>query len=166
MKSFIYVVFILTAFAISVAAQTQNPVKTVVNNLSEDDLIREIVFKKILEPFCLKPNKNLKVCYLSVDGGQDPSKDLLKKFSNYKVSVKKSSDLIVSVENGDIMLNENSKEQGVLFTVSKLEWKSKIEVKVSAVSYIGNMGGNGCDYTLKKENSKWRILSTEKCYVS
>ena len=135
------------------------------NDLDEEDLIREIVFKKILERW-RAPDASLKAFYLSVED-KDPSENLLKKFvGKYKVPIRKFSDSIIFAPDGDTVLNKNTKEQGVLFSISKIDWKNKNEVVVNAGSYIGNMGGDGCDYVLTKENGSWKIISADKCYVS
>ena len=136
-----------------------------INDLDEEDLIREIVFRKILEQW-RAPDASLKAFYLSVED-KDPSENLLKKFvGKYKVPIKKVSDSIIFAPDGDSVLNKNTKEQGVLFSVSKIDWKSKNEVALNAGSYIGNMGSDGCEYMLKKEHDGWKITSADKCYVS
>lgn len=133
--------------------------------LNDEDSIREIVFKEILKHWIPKSDKNLKAYYLSVDN-KDPSENLLKKFTDYKVSIKKVSELTISLEDGNSSLDEALKKQGVLFSISKLDWKNKDEVKTNAGSYLGNMGSDGCLYTLKRENGEWKIISAENCFVS
>ncbi len=139
----------------------------VMDNFSEEDAIREIIFRKILEPWFSSNDSGLKNYYLAVDGNKDPREKLLKKLTaEFKVPLKKSSESIISAEDGDVVLDVISKQRGVLFSISKLEWKSQTEIKASAGIYIGNMGANGCDFTLKKQDGEWKIISSEKCYVS
>ena len=135
-------------------------------NLPDEDLIREIVFRKFLELRHSNSDKNSKVYYLQIDDNKDPSKNLLKKFADYRVTIKKASELIISVGDSDPVSDSLAKEKGVLFSISKLDWKSKNEVKVNAISYSGNLGSDGCSYTLKRVNGEWKIVSVEDCFVS
>jgi len=134
--------------------------------LNDEDSIREIVFKEILKPRISESRKNQKAYYLSVDGGKDPSENLLKKFAAYQLSIKKVSELSISIEDGDAALDKALKKQGILLYISKLDWKNKDEVTVEAGSYIGNMGSDGCTYTLKREKEEWKISFLENCFVS
>lgn len=137
------------------------------NDSSDEDAIREIVFKKILERWQTPADNRLKAYYLAVDDDKDPGENLLKKIvGNYKIPIKKVSESFTSAKDGDIILNKITKEPGVLFSVSKVNWKNKDEATVSAGSYIGNMGSDGCQYTLKKENGEWKIVGASECYVS
>ena len=129
-----------------------------------EDLIRKVVFTETIRFWNLHPDKTLKTYYLAVDDDKDPSGKLLEVFASYKVSIKKASDSFIKSDGS--VLNKVTKKQGVLFFISKLEWINNNEVKVSAGNQIGNLGGNGCSYKLKKENDEWKIVSTENCYVS
>lgn len=145
--------------------------------LSEEDIIRESIFNKILwKKKVSNPSEEFQDFYLSVDDGKDPSLKLLNKFADYaakyNVIIKKVSECYISAEDGGAVLNSDSllngvaKKQGVLFSISKLEWKNKNEVTVIAGSYIGNMGSDSCAYTLKRINGDWKIVSAEECVIS
>ncbi|MGI8468873.1 MAG: hypothetical protein ACR2N3_10505 [Pyrinomonadaceae bacterium] len=152
--------------AFSVAGQTKKNSET---SLSDEDTIREIVFKKIL-PEKTSDIGDLRDFYLSVDDGENPSSNLLKRFDEYqkknRVKIKRVSESFISKNDGDMVLDEITKKQGILFSVSKLRWKNKDEVKVNAGSYIGNMGSDSCTYILKRQNGEWKIVAAEECVVS
>lgn len=112
MKLFICAVLITIALSFLTSAQTQNTSKTEPDlcvefenggtiDLSDEDLIREIVFRKILELRRSNSDKTSKEYYLSIYGGKDPSKNLLKKFADYQVTIKKVSELFISVDDSD-----------------------------------------------------------------
>jgi|SRR5258707_14357314 len=42
----------------------------------------------------------------------------------------------------------------------------KLKVKADAGSYVGNMGADGCAYTLRLESDQWKVISRETCWVS
>lgn len=136
------------------------------NSATDEEAILEIIFRKIVEPWRSNSDNGLKAYYVSVDN-RDPSDNLLKKLINFKLPVKKASESYIFKEDGSTVLDKNTKERGVLFSISKLDWKSKNEVKVNAGSYTGNMGSDSCDYVLRKENGEWKITSAEEnCIVS
>jgi len=90
----------------------------------------------------------------------------MKKLRDVKATLKRVSESFISEPEGDIVLDKKTKRQGYRFSISKLKWISKDEVRVSAGSYSGNMGSDSCVYTLKKENDEWEIASKEECVVS
>lgn len=169
--SIIVINFILFSWAVYSQTKPQETTISVENrkdkivwNLSEDDKIREIVFKKILENRILKPNKSYNY-YLAIDNGKNPSKDLLGKLSaDFNIIFKNLSD---SLPEKDEIIPDNFLEgKGMLLRIYKLERNSKEEVKVSGGSYLGNIASDGCDYTLKKKEGKWNIISIDNCYIS
>jgi hypothetical protein len=180
MKTITYTILITILLTFSVSAQnaartespkTENAPKTNSNQKNreiEEEMIYEIIFRKVIEPWNSQKNNSLKVYYFAINGNENPSENTLKKFADNKVAVKKISELAPTppetiIDSLDELLAEKS---GVIFSISKLQWKNEFEVLAQAGSYIGNMGSNGCEYTLKKEDGTWKITSEEKCYVS
>lgn len=171
MKLFTNAVLIIITLSFVTLAQTQPANQILLENnrnvsLTDEDLIREIIFREILDIQCSSSNKTSKVYYLSIDGGKDPSESLLKKFADCKVIIKKVSESIFSADDSRAFLDVLPNDEDVLFSISKLDWKSKNEVKASATRGTGNLGSNGCTYILKKEKVKWKIISVESCFVS
>lgn len=180
MKTITYAILITALFAVSVLAQNAmktetSKTETQANKSSapsqkdragEEEIVYEIIFRRIIGFWNLRKDDNSKVYYLQVSGNENPSENLLKKFADSKVPVKKISEL-GSSDSIILSLDEElSKVGGVIFSISKLQWKNENEVTLYAESYIGNLGINGCDYTLRKENGTWKIIAEEKCYVS
>lgn len=140
--------------------------KTESNKIGDEDAIREVIFTTLLTQRASTGRRDLNAYYLAVDGAKDPSDDLLKKFAGYPIPVKKSSESFMSQTDGDVILNAVTKEQGILFSISKIDWINEDVVKANADSYTGSLGGNGCLYILKRENGKWKIATAENCFVS
>ncbi len=136
------------------------------NKSDDENLIHEVIFRTILKPYTVTPDKKWIAYYLAVDGNKDPNDDLLKKFTGYTTPVKKSSDSLISEADGSTVLDVETELKGVLFSVSKITWINNDEAKVSAGSHIGNMGSDGCSYTLKRENGIWKIASKSECFIS
>lgn len=188
MKLFIFTILTTATLCFSVSAQRKAPEKTSAakkavprvevksgktvganlpaNKLSDEDLIRQAVFKSILTPWANSANKELQTYYLSVDDGKDPSENLLKTFNQFPTAIRKASESFISKPEGSVVLNKKTKRRGILFSVSKINWKNRDEAVVSAGSYEGNMGSDGCAYTLKRESDGWKIVSKASCYIS
>ena len=173
MKIFILILITFSAaVSLTFGQQRKEFEEDTKNVLSDEDSIREIVFKKILPQKFEVSNSDeyLKDFYLDVDGGKDPSNDLLKKINDYYsdtgIKIMKISECYISESLGSVVLNVLTEKQGVLFSVSKIDWENKDEVKVTAGSYIGNLGSNSCRYTLTRRVGKWEITNAESCVVS
>ena len=134
--------------------------------LSEEDTIREVVFRRIIDPWLVGEPIRPRRFYLSIDDGKNPSVGLLKKLSDINATLKKVTESYISHPEGSIVLDKKTKKQGDRFSVSKLKWITKDEVKLSAGSYSGNMGSDSCEFTLRKDNGNWKIISEEKCVIS
>lgn len=137
--------------------------------LNEEEAIQEILFNEILPNKRFSDSESEKTFFcLSVNNGEDASEDLIGKFADYEsknnVKIKKASECYFYDEGGIILAGQPLK--GTIFQVSKVFWKNKDEVKAEAGSRSGTIGGDGCTYTLKKENGEWKITSVEECYVS
>lgn len=140
--------------------------KAVSRNSNDDDLIREVIFKVNIEQWHKRnTNRKIKSYYLAVDDIQDPSESLIKKFAGYGFPVKKVSESLIEPE-GSIVTDKKTGKQGIIFSISKLEWKNIDEVKATGGNYMGNMASYYCLYTLRRENGEWKIVSSENCVIS
>lgn len=139
--------------------------------LSDEDSIREVVFKKVIGPWMKEFDSSLaahflETYYIAVDDDKDPSPELLERFSGLLRPVRKASESYVSEPEGNVVKDKKTNKNGVLFTVSRIKWVNKNEVTLTAGSYIANMGSDGCRYSLKRVNGAWSIASKEECFVS
>lgn len=171
MKLFINAVLIVITLSFVTLAQTQSANQVAFEkdkhiNLTDEDLIREIIFREILETPCSNSDKSSKVYYLSIAGGKDPSEGLLKKLADCKIILKKMSESIISADDSRAFSEILPNREDILFSVSKLDWQNKNEVKATATRGTDNLGSNGYTYILKKEKGKWKIVSVESCFVS
>lgn len=133
---------------------------------AEQDLIREVVFRKVLSHWVVGEPTRPRRFYLAVDDVKDPSKDLLDRLGDLKVPLHKVSECYISAREGDIVKDKKTGKQGDKFSVSKLTWVSDTEVTAVAGSYSGNMGSDSCRYTLRKENGIWAIVGSAECQIS
>jgi hypothetical protein len=174
MNNCIFIIFFSLFLSISAASQVVKPEprptrttgsesaaeKDVV--LSSEDALREIVFIHILKPWIAKTEEGF-FC-LGVDVNQDLSKSLLKRLQRQTSKIRNDSSCLISDDS--TVVDVESGKRGVRFSISKIKWVSETEAKVEAGSYVGNMGSDGCLYSLKKEKGEWRIVKEENCWIS
>lgn len=104
--------------------------------------------------------------YIAVDTDKDPSPELLEEFNGLLRPVRKASESFISAPDGDVVKDKKTKKDVVLFTVSEIKWINKDEVTLTAGSYMGNMGSDGCLFTIKRIDGVWAISSQKECYIS
>jgi hypothetical protein len=57
-------------------------------------------------------------------------------------------------------------EEGLLFHVSKVVWKSDTEVEVKGGYYERGLSSSANTYTVKKENGKWKVKNDHMDIIS
>lgn len=164
MNSAIAISFLIFISIVSAIAQTPvpSPKANPEKSLSKEDALREVVFLSILKPWTGR--KNLSLFYLGVDVNQDLSKALLTRLQNQFPNIRNDSDCYIHEDSS--VVNDETGERGVRFSLSKIEWLNGDKARVSAGSYMGNMGSDGCDYTVELKKGIWEIALTEKCWIS
>jgi hypothetical protein len=140
--------------------------QTTLSELSDEDAIRLVVLQKIIGPWIKDRQESLSALYIAVDGDKDPSQALLARFDGLSRPVMKASKSFISHPEGSVVKDKKTKKDGVLLTISRIKWKSKDEVTVTAGSYLGNMGSDGCRYKLKRIDGTWVFVAEAECYIS
>jgi hypothetical protein len=158
MRNIPIIYLLLTVAALSVGAQTDKPAP-----LSPDDEIRFVILSEKLK-FWIPDTRNDSIC-VAVDEG-DPNKHLLAKLKEHSKKVKAKSACYLDRNDGDLVRDSMSGKQSVMLDVSGIKKLSKNRVEVQAGSYLGNMASDGCNYILELENGKWKIVSSNECFIS
>ncbi len=161
-------------FCFSILSVAQTPAQTVANleqpkkeiKLSDEDAVYEAGFRIMLGRWLSNNTERYPNYYLKIEGKKDPSGPLMEKLSDLGVQIRKASDCFIFDKDGSIVLDKVTKKQGILFSISKLKWTSKDEVKFGGYDHEGNMGAFGCTYTLKREDGKWKMDKAEECWIS
>jgi len=164
MKPAIAISFLIFISIVSAIGQTPGPSPKAnpERSLSKEDALREVVFLSILKRWT--DRKDLRLFYLGVDENQDLSKLLLTRLQDKFPNIRNDSDCYIDRDSS--VVNDETGERGVRFSISKIAWLNGDKAKVSAGSYVGNMGSDGCDYTLERKKGSWEITLTEKCWIS
>jgi len=132
--------------------------------LQEDD-IREAVFRWQFDHNVSGQQKRAKVYFLSVgEKYGDPSDEFLKRFADNQPPVRKRSECTADAGKG--VLDKKTGEQGLVFNVTRIQWKSDTEVEVEGGYYEAGLSASGNIYTLKKEQGKWKVVNDKLVEIS
>lgn len=119
---------------------------------SEEENIREIVFRYVIGHH--NPS-HLKVIFLSVQG-KDPSSALLARFASIAPPIKPFSRAALK---NLIYVERGTTDQGTLYSIGSINWKSNILTTVESSWMNGRKGGVLYRYTVKQKNGKWQVTS-------
>src|ERR1044072_4261825 len=145
-------------------ANSEQPKKEI--KLSDEDAVYEAAFRIMLGRWISDNTGLYQNYYLKIEGKKDPSGPLMEQLRDLGAKLRKGSECFSSEKDGSIGLDKVTKKQGILFSVSKLEWISKDEVKFGGHDHEGNMSAFGCTYTLQREDGKWKMAKAVECWVS
>ena len=96
------------------------------------------------------------VFFISIRG-KDPSDEFMKRFAEDKTRVYKHS-LAITDSNGTARHKE-TRVDGTLLFVERIEWKSDTELAVKAGCLNGPRAGTRYTVTLKREGDGWRAVA-------
>jgi len=131
----------------------------------QEDDIREAVFRWQFDHNLSGQQKKAKVYFLSVgDKYGDPSDEFIKRFADNKAPVRKRSECTVDAGKG--VLDKKTGEQGLIFNVTRIQWKSDTEVEVEGGYYEAGLSASGNIYTLKNERGKWKVTNDKLVEIS
>ena len=132
---------------------------------NQEDDIREAVFRWQFDHSGGWLQQETKAYYLQVgENDNDPSDELIKRFSGHKPPVRKGSACNANIRTG--VLDKQTGERGLILRVRSIEWQSDSEVKVLGGYYEGGRSASGNTYTLKNKNGKWEVTNDKERWVS
>jgi hypothetical protein len=132
---------------------------------SQEDDIREAVFRYQFEHNASGQQKTAKVFFIGVEGNAgDPSDMLLKRFADNKPPVRKAS--ASHFVKGKGIVDKQTGELGLAFSVTSIKWISDTEVQANGGYYEAEESSSGNTYTLQKENGKWKVTKSKMNWIS
>jgi hypothetical protein len=136
------------------------------DRLSQEDDIREAVFRYQFEHNASGQQKSARAYYLAILVGNkdsDPPEQFIKRFAHHKPPVRKASachwDSIKVVEN-------RTGRPALIFGVSRITWISDTEVTVDGGYEEGNVSSSGNTYTVTMRNGKWEVTHDQMNSIS
>jgi hypothetical protein len=148
--------------ALVVCGCSPNP--QVAAQLSEEDKIREAVFWYQFEFNVSGLGKTANAYFLSVEGGSDPSPQLLKQFDGHRPLVKPVSASMLEAGTAQV-LDRESELPGLVFRIMEIRWLSDEEVEVEGGYEEASESGAGNMYRLEREGGHWEVVESQMLWV-
>ena len=132
--------------------------------LSEEDQIREAVFRHQFEYNASGLGKAANVYFLSVEGYNDPSPLLLKQFDGHLPPVKPAS--ASGSEPGTAqVLDRDSGLPGLIFWIEEIRWVSDDKVEVEGGYEEASESGSRNVYHLRKDGGCWEVVGSQMLLI-
>lgn len=136
----------------------------------DEDGVREVVSKALIYE-ASGAQQGYKVYFLSLGSTwtgkgiarTDPSDEFMKRFAGRTPPVRKVS---ACEDKGSKVADKQTGARGIIFTVSDLKWISNTEVVVDGDVCKAGLNGYTMTYTLKRNNSQWKITDSKLQSIS
>ena len=148
--------------ALVICGCSSNP--RVAAQLSEEDKIREAVFRHQFEFNASGLGNSAYAYFLSIEGGNDPSPELLEQFSGHRPPVKPVTASVLEPGTAQV-LDRDSRLPGLIFMIKEILWLSDDEVEVEGGYEEASENGAGNMYRLKKEDGRWRVVASQMLWI-
>jgi hypothetical protein len=134
------------------------------SQLSEEDQIREAVFRYQFEFNASGLGKAANAYYLSVEGDNDPSPLLLDQFEGHLPRVKPVSASELEAGTAQV-IDRESGLPGLIFWIEEIRWLSDHEVQVEGGYEEASESGSVNIYLLEKTGDRWEVVGTQMLII-
>ncbi len=139
------------------------------NQAAEELDIREAVFRDLFPKKEWGGPKHTGFFYLAIrvhGDFTDPDDALMARFAKNEPPVKRRSECHIWSDQGGVVLDNKTGEQGVIYNTGSITWISNTEVRIGGGYYVGNVGAAGNIRHLRKVNGKWLVIGIDSGWVS
>jgi hypothetical protein len=123
------------------------PVPTGASRRSEEDRIREAVFRDLIGSTVRGH------VFLTIDGN-DPSDKFMAQFADLKPAVKKAAEAECTIRG---CFDRSTGERGVVLSVSSIHWSFGDRVEVEGGFHCGPLCGSGGGFEVMKNSGHWGV---------
>jgi hypothetical protein len=134
------------------------------SQLSEEDQIREAVFRYQFEFNASGLGKAANAYYLSIEDNVDPSPQLLSQFEGHLPRVKPVSASELEAGTAQV-IDRESGLPGLIFWIEEIRWLSDYEVEVGGGYEEASESGSVNIYRLEKKGDRWEIVEAQMLLI-
>jgi hypothetical protein len=132
--------------------------------LSDEDQIREVVFRYQFEFNASGQGKGANAYYLGLGHADDPSAELLARFAGHTPPVRPLS--ASELEPGTAQVVDKETEQpGLAFLITDIRWLGDNRVEVDGGYEEASESAAGSTYHVAKENGNWRVVEAQMHWI-
>jgi len=125
--------------------------------LSEEDHIREAVFRYQFEFNASGLGEAAAAYFLSVEGDNDPSPQLLEQFDSHLPQVKPISASKLEAGTAQV-IDRESGLPGLIFWIEEIRWLNEFEVEVEGGYEEASESGSVNIYRLQRKGDRWEVV--------
>jgi hypothetical protein len=138
--------------------------REVATRLSEEDEIREAVFRYQFEFNASGLGQAANAYFLNVEGNKDPSAQLLERFGGHRPPVKPVSASMLQPGTAQV-LDRESGLPSLIFGITEIRWLSDDEVEVDGGYEEASESGTGNTYRVVKEAGRWEVVECQMLWI-
>jgi hypothetical protein len=132
--------------------------------LSEDEQIREVVFRYQFEHNASGQGESASAYYLGLGHGDDPSAELLTPFEGHTPPVKPLSASELEPGTAQVVDKETGLP-GLAFLITDIRWVSDHQVEVDGEYREASESAAGSTYQVVKEDGQWRVAGAQMHWI-
>jgi hypothetical protein len=132
---------------------------------AEDDL-REAVFRHLFDHNASGQQKNAKVFCLQIEGKQDPSPELLRRFDGNEPRVTKASLCTFKRGSGRGAVQDETGAPGLIFRVDSIQHPTADTAVVEGGYFEAGLSASGNVYELVKDGTRWIVKKDTMRWIS
>jgi len=142
------------------------PATTQAVTASDEDDLREAVFRHLFDHNLSGRQKTAQVFCLQIENRGDPSAELLKRFVDQKPSVKPLSRCTVKkgAEGGEVL--DDTGARGLIFRVDSIRRTGHDTAEIEGGYFETGLSASGNVYELVKENNRWVVKKDTMKWIS
>lgn len=136
----------------------------IATQLSEEDQVREAVFRYQFEFNASGQGTAANAYFLSVEGEKDPSPQLLQQFDAHRPPVKPVS--ASTLEPGTaLVLDMETGLPGLIFSITQIRRLSDDEVEVDGGYCEASESASGNTYRVAKQDGTWEVVGLQPLWI-
>jgi hypothetical protein len=132
--------------------------------LSEEDQIREVVFRYQFDFNSSGLGTSASSYYLALGQGNDPSAELLARFEGHTPPVKPLSASELEPGTAQVVDRETGLP-GLTFLITDIRWLRDHQVEVDGEYQEASESAAGRTYHLLKENGQWHVIDSQMHWI-
>ena len=157
------ILLVLCGLLAACATQPRTPPKPPVALTTDDADIYEAVFRHQFGRNASATQQSAGSYFIQIMEA-DPTDTFLLRFAGHTPSVKRASEARHGRDSG--IYDRQTRRMSLIFEAGAIRWHGRNTVEVDGSYYEGNLSSSGNTYRLKRQGTKWKVVSDTMSWIS